>query len=68
MKEWQCPLRGNSFVVPFVNLVLFAYLVMDYNLAFAKVLFWIGAPISLALSFWKVRGRQEAGSSNLSPL
>ena len=37
IKEWQCPLRGNSFVVPFVNLILFSYLVMDYNLAFAKV-------------------------------
>ncbi len=31
-------------------LVLFAYLEMDRDPAFAKVLFWIGAPVSLFLS------------------
>lgn len=57
-KEWQCPLRSNSFVLPFTCLVLFAYLVeaeSDGAKTFAKVLFWMGAPTGLLLSFIKVR-------------
>ncbi|KAG1668505.1 hypothetical protein FOA52_012099 [Chlamydomonas sp. UWO 241] len=56
MKEWQCTLRSNSFVLPFTCLVIFAFLVADQNMIFARVLFWIGAPIGLLLSFIKVGG------------
>lgn len=53
IKEWQCPLRGNSFVVPSIILVLFAYLIQDYNIIAARVFFWIGAPTSLFVSLLK---------------
>mmetsp|Transcript_38079 Transcript_38079/g.84818 ORF Transcript_38079/g.84818 Transcript_38079/m.84818 type:complete len:945 (+) Transcript_38079:211-3045(+) len=53
-KEWQCNLRGNSFVVPFVTTVLFAYLVNSHSNKFAKVLFWIGAPSGLFVSLYRV--------------
>ena len=25
VKEWQCPMRSNSFSVPFITIMLFAY-------------------------------------------
>ncbi|KAG1678390.1 hypothetical protein FOA52_015157 [Chlamydomonas sp. UWO 241] len=34
MKEWQCTLRSNSFVLPFTCLVIFAFLVADQNMIF----------------------------------
>ncbi|KAK9807721.1 hypothetical protein WJX72_007166 [[Myrmecia] bisecta] len=53
-KEWQDPVKGNNFVVPFLELMMFAYLMngqFDHSAAFAKVVFWIGAVGSLVISF-----------------
>ncbi|DBA68888.1 TPA: hypothetical protein ACH3X2_013364 [Trebouxia sp. C0005] len=56
-KEWQCPMRSNSFSIPFMILMLFAY-VMDgqfhHSHKFAQVIFWIGAVGVLMLAFIKV--------------
>ena len=53
-KEWESTLSGNSFVVPFVNFVLFAFLIADYNIIAARVFFWFGAPISMLISLLKI--------------
>ena len=55
-KEWQNNLAGNCFTLPLTCLILFAYLVEYKTVALAKVLFWIGAPASLAVSFIRVSG------------
>ena len=47
--------NGCCTVIPFITLVLFAFLERDRDPAFAKVLFWIGAPTGLLLSICKVR-------------
>ncbi|PSC71350.1 C4-dicarboxylate ABC transporter [Micractinium conductrix] len=54
-KEWFCPLRSNSFVIPPAALVLIAFCTagrFDNATTLAKVLFWIDAPITLALALW----------------
>jgi hypothetical protein len=55
----MCSLRGNFFGAPLLCLVLFAFLVAPIPgcLAFAKVLFWIGAPGTMLLSIIRVGGR-----------
>ena len=48
------PLRSNAFVIPPASLVLIAIVILgrfDGADTLAKVLFWIGAPITLALTF-----------------
>lgn len=55
-KELAHNVNGNCFALPWVILVLFAYLVEARNPEFAKVLFWIGAPTSLFLSLVWVGG------------
>ncbi len=47
-------MSSHAFVVPFIDLVLLAYMADTQNHALAIVLFWIGAPTALALSFYKV--------------
>lgn len=52
-KEWLCPLRSNAFVIPPATLVLIAFCTtgrFDGAATLAKVLYWIGAPATLALS------------------
>ena len=51
----MCPLRSNAFVIPPASLVLIAIAVQgrfDNADTLAKVLYWIGAPITLALSLY----------------
>ncbi|KAG2443533.1 hypothetical protein HXX76_001885 [Chlamydomonas incerta] len=49
-KELAHNVNGSCLSLPFVILVLFAFLEKDRDPVFAKVLFWIGAPTSLFLS------------------
>ncbi|KAG2453177.1 hypothetical protein HYH02_002501 [Chlamydomonas schloesseri] len=49
-KEIAHNVSGACFSLPWVILVLFAYLEVDRDPVFAKVLFWIGAPTALFLS------------------
>ena len=53
--EWMDPLRNNFFGAPFVTLMLYAALVAPHSLPLAKVLFWVGAPMTLLLSIIRVR-------------
>ena len=49
----MCPLRSNAFVIPPASLVLIAAAItgrFDNADTLAKVLFWIGAPITLAIT------------------
>ncbi|KAL4449458.1 hypothetical protein ABPG77_007102 [Micractinium sp. CCAP 211/92] len=54
-KEWQCPLRSNAFVIPPASLVLVAFCTAGRfggATTLAKVLFWIGAPLTLAVALY----------------
>eukprot|EP00887_Chlorella_sp_A99_P002932 scaffold24.g2932.t1 len=63
-KEWFCPLRSNTFVIPPAALVLIAYCAAGRfagSLTLAKarptdagddVLYWIGAPLALAIALY----------------
>ncbi|PNH09480.1 Glutaredoxin-C6 [Tetrabaena socialis] len=55
-KELNHNISGSCFALPWVVLVLFAFLENERDPAFAKVLFWIGAPVSLLLSIVWVGG------------
>ncbi|KAG2497195.1 hypothetical protein HYH03_004784 [Edaphochlamys debaryana] len=55
-KEMNNNVAGPCFSLPFVILVLYAYIEYDRDPEFAKVLFWIGAPTSLAISLIWVSG------------
>lgn len=49
----MCPLRSNAFVIPPGSLVLLAVAILgrfDNSDTLAKVLFWIGAPITLGIT------------------
>lgn len=54
-KEWMCPLRSNAFVIPAAALVLLAFATFgrfDGADTLARVLFWMGAPPTLALALY----------------
>ncbi|KXZ47349.1 hypothetical protein GPECTOR_36g72 [Gonium pectorale] len=55
-KELAHNINGNCFALPWVTLVLFAFIERERDPAFAKVLFWIGAPTSLLISIIWVAG------------
>lgn len=38
VKEWQHPVSSNAFAVPFICLILFAYMVEDQTHGFAQAL------------------------------
>ena len=51
----MCPLRSNAFVIPPAALVLIAFCAagrFDGSTTLARVLFWLGAPATLALALW----------------
>lgn len=55
LKECFCPLRSNAFVIPPACLVLLAFCSLSRfpsAATFAKVIFWIGAPLTLAISLY----------------
>jgi tellurite resistance protein len=55
MKEWNCTMRSSAFVIIPASLCLLAFAITDrFDNAdtLAKVLFWIGAPITLAFALY----------------
>ncbi|XP_004343597.2 hypothetical protein CAOG_07723 [Capsaspora owczarzaki ATCC 30864] len=47
VKEWKHPIKSNFFSTATITLLLYAFIVARFSLDFAKVLFWIGAPLQL---------------------
>jgi hypothetical protein len=41
--------------LPLILLMMYAFLVAPYNITFARVLFWIGAPGNMAVAIMRVR-------------
>ena len=56
-KEWFCHIRSNSFVIPSASLCIIAYVTFgrfENADTLAKVLFWIGGPLTLAIALFLV--------------
>lgn len=54
VKEWQCPLRRNSFALLGICLMLIGYNcygLFEHSSTLANVLFWVGAVFNLAFGF-----------------
>jgi hypothetical protein len=54
LKEWNHPVSGACFVLPFAVLVLLAFIVEDQSKGLAHALFWMGAPGAMIVSIIKV--------------
>ena len=69
----MCPLRCNTFVIPPASLVLIAFATagrFDGATTLAKVLFWIGAPATLALALYLAAARwitEPRSSEHINP-
>lgn len=75
-QEWQHPMMNNAFSVPWMTLVVYAFLADHYSNPFAKVLFWAGASLMMLFSViivgnWLATMRHEGlvnGAFQMAPV
>jgi tellurite resistance protein len=53
-KEYFHPVKGIGFMLPLITLQVFAFLVKDESIRFARALFWIAAPLQALLTLIKI--------------
>jgi tellurite resistance protein len=75
-QEWMHPMMNNAFSIPWMTLVVYAFLADHYSNTWAKVFFWIGSPLTMLFAIiivgnWLATIRHEGhvnGGYQMAPI